>query len=105
MVLSLLSIGRLNNRETIVRVKHIYTETLQPPEMNQTLFRLGVKFVGAKLGVLLLEAEFARGRVCKGSSLAGPTIAQLEGSFSSESASDYLGVMSPFIILCFIVLC
>ena len=40
--------------------------------------------------VLLLEAEFARGRVCKGSSLAGPIIAQLEDSFSSVSASDYL---------------
>ena len=45
-----------------------------------------VKFVGAELVVLLLEAEFARVRVCMGSSL----VAQLEGSFSSESASDYL---------------
>ena len=47
-------------------------------------------FVGAELVVLLLEAEFARGRACRGSSLVGPTVAQLEGSFSSESASDYL---------------
>ena len=78
----------------IIRVtapfKPIYIETIQPPETNETLFRLGVEFVGAELLVLLLEAEFARGRVCKGSSLAGPTIAQLEGSLSSESTSDYL---------------
>ena len=86
----MLSIGRLKNRQTIVWVKHIYIETIQPPESNKTLFLLGVEFVGAELVVLLLEAEFARGRFSKGSSLAGPTVAQVEGSFSSESASDYL---------------
>ena len=38
---------------------------------------------------ILLEAEFARDRICKGSSLAGPTVAELESSFSYESASAY----------------
>ena len=63
---------------------------MQPPETNETFFGWGVEFVGAKLVVLLLEAEFVRGRVYMGSSLAGPTVAQLEGSFSPESASDNL---------------
>ena len=35
----------------------------------------------------MLGADFARGRVCKVSSLAGPTVAQLEVPFSSDYRS------------------
>ena len=90
MVLRLLSIGRLKNRQTIIGNKHINIKTIQPPETNETLFRLGFEFVEAELVGLFLEAEFARDIVCKGSSLAGPTVAQHEGSLSSEAASNYL---------------
>ena len=66
LVLSLLSIGQLKNRQTIVGVKHIHIETIQPPEMNETLFRLGVEFTGAEMVALLLEAEFARAEFVRG---------------------------------------
>ena len=43
-------------------VKHMYNETIQPPETNGTIFLLGPSLLGA---------EFVRGRVCQGPSLSG----------------------------------
>ena len=42
--------------------KHMYNETIQPPETNVTIFLLGPSLLGA---------EFVRGRVCQGPSLSG----------------------------------
>ena len=39
--LSLLSIGLLKNRQAILCAKHIYIETIQALETNETLFWLG----------------------------------------------------------------
>ena len=50
--------------------------------MNETKFRLGAQFVGVASvvqlfgGPSLLGAKFARGRICKGSSLSGAEMSQ-----------------------------
>ena len=63
---------------------------MQPPETSETLFRMGVEFVGAELVVLLSEAEFARCIVSKGSSLASLNIFYCQIIYSNGVGSQVL---------------